>query len=170
MTKAGGASNNGTVFSLTPPSRGSHWTETILYSFTGGGGGTDAVGGVRMNASGMLYGTTTYGGAANFGTVYTLVPGATAGTWVFTTIYSFLGSADGASPAGWLAQDSQGDIYGVTQTGGINNNEGTLFELVPPSGGQTAWSKTTIHSFNAATGDGYGPIGLSRAAATSSME
>jgi uncharacterized repeat protein (TIGR03803 family) len=35
-TEGGGTSNNGTVFSLTPPgSPGASWTETALYSFAG---------------------------------------------------------------------------------------------------------------------------------------
>jgi uncharacterized repeat protein (TIGR03803 family) len=39
-TQAGGGSNAGTVFKLTPPVKGqTAWTETVLYRFKGGSDG-----------------------------------------------------------------------------------------------------------------------------------
>jgi hypothetical protein len=52
----------GTVFSLTPPSSpGGSWTESVLHNFTSidGNGPT---GTLVMDKSGVLYGTTSYGG------------------------------------------------------------------------------------------------------------
>lgn len=48
-----------------------------------------------------------------------------------TTLYSFCAEfncRDGASPAGGLAQDTNGTLYGSTQLGG-NALQGTLFSL-----------------------------------------
>ena len=71
-TLFGGASNNGTVVELIPPtSPGASWTETIIHSFTGFDiepqGLTSAPGGI-------LYGTTYTGGSLNLGTLFAVTP------------------------------------------------------------------------------------------------
>jgi uncharacterized repeat protein (TIGR03803 family) len=72
---SGGRPGCGTIFSLAPPaSRGGLWTETILYSFTGDGDGSDPQAGLAIGAGGALYGTTTGGGAFNNGTVFVVIP------------------------------------------------------------------------------------------------
>jgi hypothetical protein len=64
--------NHGTVFRLTPPTTsGGQWTETVLYSFTGGIDGQAPDGGLIADASGNLYGTTIPGGSGS-GTVFKL--------------------------------------------------------------------------------------------------
>src|ERR1700733_3382376 len=67
-TEGGGTSNNGTVFSLTPPgSPGASWTETALYSFTGSpNDGANPEAGVVIGGGGVLYGTTAGGGISAF--------------------------------------------------------------------------------------------------------
>jgi uncharacterized repeat protein (TIGR03803 family) len=62
----------GTVFKLTK-SRGGY-SESILYRFLGGSDGAFPLGGLLADASGALYGTTSIGGSANFGTVFKLTP------------------------------------------------------------------------------------------------
>lgn len=59
-TAAGGAFNQGAVFKLVP--NGNNWTESVVYSFTGGTDGYDPNGGVTIDAHGNLYGTTSSGG------------------------------------------------------------------------------------------------------------
>lgn len=54
-TYNGGASGDGTVFSLTPS--GGSWTEAVLYSFSGTDGQSPH-GGVVVGSEGVLYGTT----------------------------------------------------------------------------------------------------------------
>ncbi len=76
-TLEGGSSSNcsngcGTVFELTPNGRGA-WTETVLYSFTGGADGVEPYGGLLLDAAGNLYGTAV-GGGSGFGTVWRLTP------------------------------------------------------------------------------------------------
>ena len=61
----------GTVYELTP-SNGT-WSETILYSFTGGTDGGQP-GDLIFDASGNLYGVTASYGKANAGTVFKVTP------------------------------------------------------------------------------------------------
>jgi uncharacterized repeat protein (TIGR03803 family) len=73
-TELGGTSNDGTVFSLTPPaSHGGAWTETVLHSFTGADG-SGPLSSPAIGRGGVLYGTTSAGGTANSGTVFSLKP------------------------------------------------------------------------------------------------
>ena len=69
----GGAYGSGAVFELTPNSDGS-WTETVLYSFTGGTDGGTPYAGVIFDPAGNLYGTTYVGGVYGYGTVFMLTP------------------------------------------------------------------------------------------------
>jgi uncharacterized repeat protein (TIGR03803 family) len=64
---------NGTVYKLTPPpSGGAPWSETTLYTFTGGSDGGGPLAGVIADSNGNLYGTTAYGGGSGYGTVFEL--------------------------------------------------------------------------------------------------
>jgi uncharacterized repeat protein (TIGR03803 family) len=61
----------GTVFKLTPSSTaGGAWTESVLYSFTGGSDGGMPYAGLISDASGALYGTAYAGGSTGDGTVF----------------------------------------------------------------------------------------------------
>jgi uncharacterized repeat protein (TIGR03803 family) len=46
-----------------------------------------------------------------------------------TSLYSFTGSHDGASPYAGLVQGSDGNFYGTTFAGGTNGGNGTVFEI-----------------------------------------
>ena len=71
-TFLGGAGSSGTVFKLTPPATtGGAWTETVLYSFTGGSDGANPPAALIADTSGALYGTTNSGGGG-YGTVFKL--------------------------------------------------------------------------------------------------
>lgn len=67
----------GTVYKLTPPATiGGTWTETTLYSFSGGSNGGTPYGRVLLH-QGILYGTTTgfgNGSAGSLGTVFGILP------------------------------------------------------------------------------------------------
>ncbi len=76
-TYLGGASNLGTVYSLTPPaSPGGNWTETTLHSFKGGiDDGANPVAGLVIGGQRVLFGTTVAGGTdTNAGTAFSLAP------------------------------------------------------------------------------------------------
>lgn len=84
-------------------------------------------------------------GLALFGSLFSVAPKSEAQT--YTTLYSFQGPAfgDGQSPFGALFRDENGDIYGTTDGGGIDNY-GTLFKVT--ASGQ----ETVLFSFTHATG------------------
>ncbi len=62
-TVGGGVDNPGTIYKLSPQPDG-QWTETVLYSFTGGVDGAYPSVPLIMDAAGNLYGTTLWGGPA----------------------------------------------------------------------------------------------------------
>jgi uncharacterized repeat protein (TIGR03803 family) len=115
-TQAGGAYNTGTVYELGPGQNGK-WTEKILYSFKGSKTeGSAPYGGIVFDASGNIYGTTTFGGQSNAGTVYELTPDGN-GSYRQKVLLIFDGT-DGIGPLGSLLLDSAGKLYGVTPSGG----------------------------------------------------
>ncbi len=73
----------------------------MLRWFKGGTDGEGPNGGVVRDAAGNLYGTTAYGGAFNFGTVFKLDT-----TGQETVLYTFTGGADGAIPLAGLIRTS----------------------------------------------------------------
>jgi uncharacterized repeat protein (TIGR03803 family) len=70
-TFAGGSSNEGVVFKLTPQPDGSY-TETVRHAFTGGTDGGGPLGGLVFGKDGALYGTTSAGGRSMHGVVFRL--------------------------------------------------------------------------------------------------
>ena len=88
-TQAGGPTNAGTVYKLTPS--GSGYVETTLYSFRNQEDGEEPYAGVIFDGNGNMFGATSLGGANQGGTVFELSP-ASGGAWNFSTIYSFTGS------------------------------------------------------------------------------
>jgi uncharacterized repeat protein (TIGR03803 family) len=59
----------GTVFRLSPPGK-----FTVLYSFTGGADGANVQAGLVGDAKGNLYGTASWSGTYNEGTVFKITP------------------------------------------------------------------------------------------------
>jgi len=154
-----GPSHGGTVFRITPIG-----TLTTLYSFCANTNCTDGYGpsALIQATDGNFYGTTASGGTSFDGTVFRITPGGT-----LTTLYNFCaqsGCTDGAAPRGPLLQATDGNLYGITQSGGTNHNCvntcGTVFRIT--LGG----AFTTLHSFDGADGNdpfGYPAGGLMQA-------
>lgn len=134
----------GTVFKLTPPAAGqTRWTTTVLWTFDGAA----PSGGMAMDWTGALYGTTARGGAHGHGTVFKLTPPAAGQSdWVLTTLWSFGAADDGRSPNGFLTQVN-GALLGTTYAGGTSD-KGTVYLLNPPAAGQTDWTETVLWSFS----------------------
>lgn len=171
---AGGTAGVGVVYELTPTKSG-QWTETVLYNFQGGSDGELPFGEVIFDGAGNLYGTTSRGGVTHLGcfqsgcgTIYELSPTGN-GTWQETILHDFSDSSgEGAEPRTGLVFDSAGNLYGTTNSGGNNsvsacntfNSDGcgTVFELMPKSGGQ--WQLVTLVDFDFTHG------GLPRAGVT----
>jgi uncharacterized repeat protein (TIGR03803 family) len=146
----------GTVFELSPATGGG-WTEKVLYNFGGGSpNGYRILGGVVLDASGNLYGTANSGGNGFGldGTLFELSPAAGA-SWALTLLHSFGAyETDGINPTAGLVFDTNGNLYGTTEGGGVNSF-GTVFELSPETGG--SWTETVLHSFNLTSADGASP-------------
>ena len=126
-TNSGGTNGAGTVFELSPGSKGK-WTETVLHSFGASGDGQfPQFGGVIFDKSGHLYGTTAEGGSNGNGIVFKMTP-TNGGKWNESVYFNFDGT-DGNLPLGVIFSTA-GDLYGITQYGGSNFG-GTAFEIVP---------------------------------------
>ena len=152
-TPTGGASGDGTVFALTAPKKkGAAWTYSLLYSFAGGTDGADPAAGVVFNKSGALFGTTNGGGVSNAGTVFELTPPAVAGgAWTESVVYSFQDGSDGAFPGARVAFDANGTLYGTAEFGGASN-DGTVYQLTPPTQTGNPWTFALLHSFSGMDG------------------
>jgi uncharacterized repeat protein (TIGR03803 family) len=153
---AGGVYPNGTVFKMT--NSNGVWTCTVLYNFgsiphDGSYSATPLV----FDADGNIYGTTQQGGAYGYGTVFQLVPNS-SGQWIENQLYSFQGGTDGANPQGTIALDSQGNIYGITASGGSASGYGygTVFQVAPTRAGE--WHERLLHRFTGGV-DGNFPYG-----------
>ncbi len=121
-------------------------TMTTIVSFQGGADGGGPLGGLSIDSTGNLYGTTKYdgasggcGGGGGCGTVFKIAPDGTK-----TVLYSFTGHSDGAKSTGGLAIDGQGNLYGTTTLGGLG--QGTVFKLA------TDGTETALYAFSGSDG------------------
>ncbi|HLY03406.1 MAG TPA: choice-of-anchor tandem repeat GloVer-containing protein [Candidatus Cybelea sp.] len=129
-TETGGASSQGTVFSVTPSGN-----EKVLYSFENGGDGNKPEAGLTL-LNGTFYGTTFAGGAHGYGTVYSVTPKGRE-----QVLYSFGEgySGDGQNPTASVTA-LNGRLYGTTSAGG-DENAGTVFSVT------TGGHETVVHKF-----------------------
>jgi uncharacterized repeat protein (TIGR03803 family) len=143
VAASGGQRNFGDVFEVNP----SALTETVLYSFDGGGDGKDP--NILSAYKKGVYGTNSEGGGANdAGTIYYLVPN----TGRERTVYRFTGGNDGSLPNGSLLLDPSGVFYGTTLRGGAGD-AGTIFKFDPKTS-----QLTTVYAFTGGA-DGSHPLG-----------
>jgi uncharacterized repeat protein (TIGR03803 family) len=157
-TNGGNSQNQGVAYRLAPSGTG--WVEAVLYSFCAQGGtactdGAYPYGGLMMDGSGSLYGTTNQGGTGR-GTVFKLARNGSG--WTETVLYSFCAKsscADGAYPTAGLIMDAAGNLYGTTQFASSNSG-GVVFRLAPSG---TGWTETVLYSFCSQNGcaDGATP-------------
>lgn len=154
-TGAGGGYGNcspfgetcGVVFELSPTGNGT-WTESVLYTFTGGVDGGESLAGLAIDGQGNLYGTTAIGGLYGLGTVFEVSPNGIGG-WTETVLYSFSGGSDGAYPQS-TPTIKNGTVYGMTYAGGGNScigapsGCGVVYQLTH---GQSGWTETVLYRF-----------------------
>lgn len=121
----GGSSGSGVIFEIAFNT----WTETVLYSFTGGSDGANPCARLLIDKAGNLYGTTTFGGANDNGSAFELSPpAAQGGPWTETTLYDFAGGHDGSDPNAGLTFGKGGQLYGTTVSGNTLG-AGTVFRI-----------------------------------------
>jgi uncharacterized repeat protein (TIGR03803 family) len=161
-TFGGGTAFVGAVFELMLDPDGK-WSEKVLYSLCSQKdclGGAAPEGTMALDAAGNLYGTTTQNEIQPGGSAFQLAPQAD-GSWKFTQLHKFAGkNGDGSWASGALVTDSQGNLYGTTQVGGIYNKTcptgcGIVFQLKPGADGR--WNERVVHRFNQK--DGFQPVG-----------
>jgi uncharacterized repeat protein (TIGR03803 family) len=128
----------GTVFRISTSGQ-----ETILYSFGDVPDGASPLGGVAVDSSGTIYGTTWLGGIHSFGTVFQLDSSGNE-----TVLHSFAGGDDGANPLDAPVLDSAGNLYGTTAAAGVNFF-GTLFMV------DTASNESVLYSFTGGVDGAY---------------
>jgi hypothetical protein len=133
-TRQQGSALYGTAFSLSPPaSPGGSWTETTIHTFGEvSGDGLTPFSGLTAGKGGVLYRVTIQGGPpGDSGTVYSLIPPATAGgAWTENVQYGFpyiLFGPKGFNPVGSLAIGPDGTLYGENSAGGANGIRNRLF-------------------------------------------
>lgn len=114
----------------------------LLYSFNGYPSGSAPTGLAALH--GMLYGTTSGGGAKTFGTVF-----VRSSSGRVRILHDFRGGADGAEPLGGLVA-LRGALYGTTEFGG-KDGDGTVFSI-SPSG-----TERVVYSFKGGS-DGATPV------------
>jgi uncharacterized repeat protein (TIGR03803 family) len=121
-TRAGGDNFAGTVFKLKMDGSGF----TRIHSFSGGQqDGNSPSGDLSRAADGSLYGTTFYGGPANYGAIFKIDPNDNV-----TTIHTCT-TATGASPYGPPIQARDGNLYGTMSFGGGGAGRGAVYRITP---------------------------------------
>ena len=116
-----GQGSGGSLFKIVP-SQG--WTPTILHTFTGNGGPTNA--NLVADANGNIYGSATLDGAGFLGTVFELPAGGG-----YSDLHDFY-RTDGELADGSVALDANGNLYGTTWAGG-SNGYGVIYEITSSS-------------------------------------
>lgn len=150
-TAGGGVAGNGVVFRLSLSGDGSvHYA--VLYNFQAmhlppstpatNPDGAAPTARLTIDARGVLYGTTSAGGANGGGTAFMLAPDKSA--FVFTKLHDFSAPTGYDDNTGGLTLDPDGNLYGLKQSGGANA-AGELFALFrSPLGG---YVYDTLYSF-----------------------
>jgi uncharacterized repeat protein (TIGR03803 family) len=158
-----GGGGYGDVFRMVHVGAG--WRFDLLYTFLGNfeNDGERPYARVVIGPDGALYGTTFGGGNGQgcperygCGIVFRISAKdrASLDPWQETVLFRF-GYANGSNPGyGDLQFDSQGNLYGTTQNGGVNL-QGTVYELARNG---TGWTENVLYSF-AGPPDGGAPLG-----------
>ncbi|WP_162560238.1 choice-of-anchor tandem repeat GloVer-containing protein [Methylotetracoccus oryzae] len=115
-------------------------TDLHDFDFSNDGGSPWFTGQLAQGRDGSLYGTTPSGGSYDAGTAFKLTP---AGT--FTKLHDFDSTNDGKNPWGGLILGKDGNFYGTTAYGGVNNF-GTVFKMTP------AGAITILHTYTGLDG------------------
>jgi uncharacterized repeat protein (TIGR03803 family) len=139
-TAFGGSSNLGTIYKITANGT-APGTISTLVNFTGANGASPGTNELVVGTNGLIYGTTTAGGAYGEGVVFSLT--ASGGLTVLHSFNSNSGG-DGSTPMSGFVEGADGNFYGTTAYGG--GGAGILYSITP------AGTETILHSFAGADG------------------
>ncbi|HMI66544.1 MAG TPA: choice-of-anchor tandem repeat GloVer-containing protein, partial [Cyclobacteriaceae bacterium] len=129
MTELGGVNDKGVVFSVQKSGPNADYQK--LLDFDGAATGSNPTGNLLLATDGKLYGMTRDGGAGGLGVVFRINTDGSG----FMKLFDFNGTASGSHPNGSLVQFTDGNLYGMAASGGVNGF-GTVFTI------------TTTGSFN----------------------
>ncbi|HLV79315.1 MAG TPA: choice-of-anchor tandem repeat GloVer-containing protein [Chthonomonadaceae bacterium] len=144
VCRFGGAHSEGMAFRMSLSG-----SETLLYSF---GSSTDDPGqplAMMQDSDGHFYGIGLIGGVSGEGSVFTMT---TSGTESLLHSFPTNSGIDPSNPNNGLMQAANGNFYGVTYQGGIDN-KGTVFQITPDG------HQSILHSFSG-NPDGANPFGV----------
>jgi uncharacterized repeat protein (TIGR03803 family) len=110
-----------------------------LYSFTTNSNGCLPFGGLIQANNGCFYGTASYGGGADWGTVFQMNTNG-----VVTLLHSFLQNGS-YPPIAALVQGANGLLYGTAVFGGATG-DGTVFRMTTDGAGTVGWSLSSASS------------------------
>jgi uncharacterized repeat protein (TIGR03803 family) len=135
-TSGDGTHDGGTVFEVTTAGK-----LTTLYNFCSKADCTDGEspdGALVQASNGNFYGTTTDGGAKNYGTIFEITA---AGELTTLVSFDYSSAPLGAYPYVGLVQATNGNIFGTNINGG-SHGFGTIFDIT------SAGKLTTLVSFD----------------------
>ncbi|NPD45586.1 choice-of-anchor tandem repeat GloVer-containing protein [Lentimicrobium sp. S6] len=127
MTSNGGTDDLGVLFEFDPVT--GDYIKRLDFD---GDNGSSPQGSLMQASNGKLYGMTFYGGTDNKGVLFEYNPSLNT----FSKILDFDGTTKGQSPRGSLFQASNGKLFGMTGSGGVNG-KGVLFEINPVNNSYT---------------------------------
>jgi hypothetical protein len=104
-----------------------------------------------MSSSGVIYGTTEFGGAFADGTVFELVPPGNL-PLQYAVLYNFTGeNGDGDDPWSAPVISANGSLYGTTPIGGNSSvgrfGGGVIYKLTPPATQGGTWTESVVFEF-----------------------
>jgi uncharacterized repeat protein (TIGR03803 family) len=157
-TTLSGGTGAGTVFEIAKTPTGYASAATTLFNFSSDIStvtGTGPKGGLIMDASGDLFGTTLGGGPEDDGgIVYEIAKTGTGYASTPTVVAAF---PNGLGSSASVIADAHGDLFGTTLIGGSTTSS-TVFEILKTTDGYDSTPKTLV-SFDGADGDEL-PAGL----------
>ncbi|MCL7753724.1 choice-of-anchor tandem repeat GloVer-containing protein [Polaribacter sp. Z022] len=142
LSRGGGDIDRGTIFRTD--SNGENFTH--LHQFLNDDGGNQPYGSLLLANNGKLYGMTAAYGKTQDGVIFEF----DIATNNYVVIHDFYDSVSsnstGSTPYGSLIQANNGNLYGVTNKGGLNGR-GVIFEY-----NITTNNFTKLHDFDYSTG------------------
>jgi uncharacterized repeat protein (TIGR03803 family) len=136
-TSDGGTNGSGAIFVLSTNGSGYR----LLYSFGTVSNDGSLPAALVQGTNGNLYGTTSAGGSASKGTLFSIKTNGTG----YVLLHHFTGTlGDGGTPEMGLLQGANGWLYGTTRNGGSMQDDGTVYKLRGDGSGYQVIRRFTV--------------------------